>query len=93
MRRLPDLVDAEENQALFLLFLDWSKAFDTIKPAALHLALQRLKISPRMCSATRDLAAPPYFEVAVDGEISMQKKQASGIRQGCTLSPLLFIHK
>ena len=28
-----------------------------------------------MCSATRDLAAPPYFEVAVDGEISMQKNK------------------
>ena len=74
MRRLPDLVDAKENQALFLLFLDSSKAFDTIKPAALHLALQRLRISPRMCSATRDLAAPPFFEVAVTWEISMQKK-------------------
>ena len=44
-----------------------------------------------MCSAIRDLTASPVFEVVVNGEISMQKKQASGIRQGCTLSPLLFI--
>ena len=91
IRRLQDLVDARRNQSLFLLFLDWSKAFDTIKPAALHLALQRLKITPRMCSAIRDLTASPVFEVVVNGEISLQKKQASGIRQGCTLSPLLFI--
>ena len=91
IRRLQDLVDAKRNQALFLLFLDWSKAFDTIKPAALHLALKRLKIPPRMCSAIRDLTASPYFEVVVNGEMSSEKKQASGIRQGCTLSPLLFI--
>ena len=38
IRRLQDLV-AKRNQALFLLFLDWSKAFDTINPEALHLAL------------------------------------------------------
>ena len=44
-----------------------------------------------MCSAIRDLTASPVFEVVVNGEISLQKKQASGIRQGCTLSPLLFI--
>ena len=86
-----DLVDAKRNQALFLLFLDWSKAFDTIKPAALHLVLQRLKIPSRMCSAIRDLTASPVFEVVVNGEISMQKKYVSGIRQGRTLSPLLFI--
>jgi len=44
-----------------------------------------------MCSAIRDLIASPVFEVVVNGEISMQKKQASGIRRGCTLLPLLFI--
>ena len=91
IRRLQDLVDAKRNQALFLLFLDWSKAFDTIKPAALHVALERVKIPARMCSAIRDLTASPYFEVVVNGELSSAKKQASGIRQGCTLSPLLFI--
>lgn len=91
IRRLQDLVDAKRNQALFLLFLDWSKAFDTIKPAALHLALQRLKIPSKMCCAIRDLTASPLFEVVVNGDRSAQKRQASGIRQGCTLSPLLFI--
>ena len=44
-----------------------------------------------MCTAIRDLIASPYFEVVVDGDMSSVKKQASGIRQGCTLSPLLFI--
>jgi len=91
IRRLQDLVDAKRNQALYLLFLDWSKAFDTIKPEALHLALKRLGIPQKMRVAIRDLTASPSFEVVVNGEISSLKRQASGIRQGCTLSPLLFI--
>ena len=43
-----------------------------------------------MCSAIRDLTASPYFEVVVNGEMSSEKKQASGIWQGYTLSPLLL---
>lgn len=91
VRRLQDLVDAKRHQVLHLLFLDWSKAFDTIKPAALHLALRRLKVPPTMCKAILDLTASPVFRVVVDGEVSGLKTQSSGIRQGCTLSPLLFI--
>ena len=39
-RRLQDLVDAKKIQVLYLIFLDWNKAFDKIRPPALHLALQ-----------------------------------------------------
>ena len=35
VRRLQDLVDAKQNQVLYLMFLDWSKAFDRIRPEAL----------------------------------------------------------
>ena len=84
-------MDAKRNQVLYLLFLDWSKAFDTINPAALRLALRRLQIPEHMCRAISDLIACPSFQVLVAGEVSAWKDQGSGIRQGCTLSPLLFI--
>ena len=35
IRRLQDLVDAKKTQVLYLMFLDWSKAFDKIRPGAL----------------------------------------------------------
>ena len=85
------LVEGKRNQVLYLLFLDWSKAFDTINPAALRLALRRLQIREHMCRAISDLLVCSSFQVLVAGEVSAWKDQGSGIRQGCTLSPLLFV--
>ena len=91
VRRLQDLVDAKKYQVLYVLFLDWSKAFDKIRPPALHLALQRLGVPNHMCAVVKELVSNPLFEVILDDQISSCKEQKSGIRQGCTLSPLLFI--
>ena len=44
IRRLQDLVDAKQHQVLYLMFLDWSNAFDRIRPVALFLALKRLGV-------------------------------------------------
>lgn len=91
VRRLQDLVDAKKFQVLYLMFLDWSKAFDKIRPTALHIALQRLGVPRHMCAVVKELVSNPLFEVIMDDHISSCKEQKSGIRQGCTLSPLLFI--
>ena len=44
-----------------------------------------------MCAVVKELVSNPLFEVILDDQISSCKEQKSGIRQGCTLSPLLFI--
>ena len=91
VRRLQDLVDAKRHQVLYLMFLDWSKAFDKIRPDALRLALARLKVPGKMQDAVAELAQSPLFEVLMGEDVSETYQQNSGIRQGCTLSPLLFI--
>ena len=91
VRRLQDLVDAKKYQVLHLMFLDWSKAFDKIRPAALRSALVRLRVPQHMVEVVCELVANPLFEVTMDHEASQIHEQRSGIRQGCTLSPLLFI--
>ena len=91
VRRLQDIVDAKKHQVLYLMFLDWSKAFDKIRPSALHTALQRPGVPSYMCAVIRDLVSNPLFEVIMDDHVSGCKEQRGGIRQGCTLSPLLFI--
>ena len=90
-RRLQDLVDAKRHQTLHLLFLDWSKVFDKIRPAALQQALRRLLVPDHTIRVISDLVSNPLFEVLMDKSVSHTYPQRSGIRQGCTLSPLLFI--
>ena len=89
--RLQDLVDAKRHQVLYLMFLDWAKAFDKIRPDALRLALARLKVPGKMQDVVAELVQNPLFEVLMGEDVSETYQQNSGIRQGCTLSPLLFI--
>ena len=70
-----------QNQVLYLVFLDWSKAFDTINPSALHLALERLQVSPQMRAALGNLTAPPFQVVTAD-DMSSMRIQASGMKPG-----------
>ena len=91
VRRLQGLVDAKKTQVLYLMFLDWSKAFDKIGPGALFNALQRLGVPNHTCDVIRELVSNPLLEVLMDDQTSSCREQRSGIGQGRTLSPLLFI--
>ncbi len=55
---------------LHLMFLDWSKAFDKIRPAALRSALVRLRVPQHMVEVVCELTANPLFEVTMDHEVS-----------------------
>ena len=70
VRRLQDLVDAKRHQVLYLIFLDWSKAFDKIRLGALRLALTRLKVSGKMQDRMAELVQNPLFEVLMGEDIS-----------------------
>ena len=91
MRRLQDLVDAQQHQVLNLMFLDWSKAFERITASALLHALTRLGVPAHTCGVIRKLVSNPVLEVIMGEHTSECRQQRSGIRQGCTLSRLLFI--
>ena len=91
VRRLQDLVDTKQHQRLYLMFLDWNQAFDSIRPSALHGALARMGVLSHTCGVIREFVSKPMFEVIMGEHTSQRKQQQSGIRQGCTLSPLLFI--
>ena len=54
-------------------------------------ALERLNIPPKILKVIRSLYSYPSFRVKHDHFTSENKVQNAGIRQGCPLSPYLFI--
>ena len=88
------MIDAavEDRQgSLLVLFLDWSKAFDRIIPDALVHALRRFGLPVEMLQMVRAIYTDRRFLVRDNGVASTTHVQATGIAQGCPLSPYLFV--
>ena len=74
-----------------MAMLDWEKAFDKIQHDKLILSLKRMGFSNHCCDVVQDCYSKPTFFVKDAFGMSDDKKQRSGIQQGCPLSPYLFI--
>ena len=90
-RRKIEMALAARGGCISLLALDWSKAFDSINVASLLDALRRAGFSAKLLQVIGGLMHDRQFFVEDGGSQSDMRPQRSGISQGCTLSPLLFI--
>ena len=90
IRRIQDYAEMK-GAKLNMCFLDWEKAFDKIQQDKMLIALQRLGFSQHYIDVIQSCYQNPCFFVRDDYGISGIKKQSSGIRQGCPLSPYLFV--
>ena len=90
VRRIKDYTESKGTR-LSLVLLDWEKAFDKIQHDKLILALQRMGFSSQFCDVIGDCYKEPTFFVKDDFGCSGFKRQSAGIRQGCPLSPHLFV--
>jgi len=74
-----------------MIMLDWEKAFDKVNQEKMFQALERLNIPSEIITMIKALYTEPYFRVQQTDQASEWKLQNTGIRQGCPLSPYLFI--
>ena len=90
LRRIQDYYGIK-GANLSIAFLDWEKTFDKIQHDKLIIALHRLGFNSHYTDVIADCYRTPQFFVKDNFGCCDRKVQSSGIRQGCPLSPFLFV--
>ena len=80
----------EHNEALYILFVDLKKAYDSIPRQSLWKALEKCGVPPRMLAVVKSFHEGMHAEVRIGSDTTEKFEVRNGLRQGCTIAPLLF---
>lgn len=75
----------------FMLFLDYYKAFDTLEHGFLFQALHRIGFGDHLCNMVKMLYTNSNSSIKLGNNTSPRFFLKRGVRQGCPVSPYLFI--
>ena len=90
IRNLIEYVNGK-NMSAAIISLDQSKAFDRVSHEYLFNVLSHLGFGPQFISLVKLLYKNINSSVLVNGFISTQFPVQRSVRQGCSLSPLLYV--
>ena len=79
----------EQNKDLYMLFVDLTKAFDTVSRPGLWKILPLIGIPPKMANIIRCLHDGMKANL-VNGSETDEFPVTNGVKQGCVLAPTLF---
>ena len=80
----------EQNMPLYVVFVDFSKAFDTVSRVGLWQVLQKFGCTAKFISIIEALHTGMQANVAMSGSVSSDFAVSNGVKQGCVLAPTLF---
>jgi hypothetical protein len=75
---------------IFFCFIDFEKAFDKIRLKNVLDILEHQGVSSGIISLIQDIYTHNYARVKIEGKLEGKIPVNQGIRQGDSLSPLLF---
>ena len=80
----------EHNEAVHQLFIDFKKAYDSVKREALYNILIEFGIPKKMVRLIKMCLTETYSRVRVGKNLSEMFPIRNGLKQGDALSPLIF---
>lgn len=81
----------DRNIRLLALNLDFEKAFDRVSQRYLFQVLEKMGFPGRFLKWVGLLYSDITSKILINGNLSKAIKICSGVRQGCPLSPLLYV--
>ena len=82
---------SKKGGKLYCIFVDFSKAFDSVNRSKLFVKLNKVGIQGKIFKIIKNMYSEVYSSVRVGGLLTESFNCPVGVRQGCMLSPLLFI--
>lgn len=79
------------EKATFGIFVDFKKAYDKVHHGALFRVLDHVGVRGKFLNIVRYMYGHSAMRVRINGELSEPFDMLRGTRQGCPLSPLLFL--
>ena len=80
----------EQNKPLYMLFIDLTKAFDTVNREALWHVLSKVGVPDNLKNIIMSLHDGMKARVVLNGKTSSCFNVSNGTKQGCVLAPVLF---
>ena len=80
----------EQHMNLYTVFIDLTKAFDTVNRVGLWKVLSKFGCTDKFVAILRSLHDGMHGRVRVDGSLSESFPITNGVRQGCIVGPVLF---
>ena len=80
----------EQDRPLFIVFVDFSKAFDTVGRTELWQLLRKYGCPEKFTTMIEALHTGMVANVSVGGEVSESFSVTNGVKEGCVLAPTFF---
>ena len=80
----------EQDQHLYIVFVDFTKAFDTIGKNGLRQLLRKCSCPNKFTTMIESMHTGMMVNVMNGGEVSDTFDITNGVKQGCVLLPKIF---
>ena len=90
LQLLPEALRRARKEAA-VVFMDFAKAFDTVSRPFMFAVMRKVGVAEGLVQWAELLLSDTRAVAVVNGHVSKPAEFAAGVRQGCPLSPLLYL--